>query len=101
MTYFGHVLYASVFIMFYQAFANTDESIISQLTHQHGNDWAGPLCTALLFIGSGLGSLYNKYIGKVSYKYTFFIGSFGYTIFIGMGLVFMKINFTVGALTLI
>ena len=101
MGYFGHVLYVSTFLMLYQAIANTDLSIISELTHQHGNNWAGPLSTALLFIGSGVGSLYNRYIGRVPYRHTFFIGSFGYTIFIGMGLVFMKIEFTAGALVLI
>ena len=52
------------------------------------------MCTALLFLGSGMCSLYNKYIGKYSFKYCFFVGSFGYTIFTSLGLIFMKLGFT-------
>ncbi len=101
MKYFKRILYISIFILFYQGIANTDLSIISQLTHQHGNNWAGPLSTALLFIGSGAGSIYNKYIGKYPYRYLLFIGSFGYTLFIAMGIVFMKLKFSTLALVLI
>ena len=88
------VIVVSVIIMVYQGIANSDVGVLSQLTHQKGNDWAGPLSTALLFIGSGVGSLYNKYIGKYSFKTLFFIGSFGYTLFISTGLIFVKIGFT-------
>ena len=93
-SYMTTVILVSIVIMVYQGIANSDLGVISQLTHQKGNDWAGPLSTALLFMGSGLGSLYHKYIGKFSFKQCFFVGSFGYTLFISMGLIFVKIGFT-------
>ena len=91
--YLKTVIKVSIVIMIYQGIANSDVGVLSELTHQKGNDWAGPLSTALLFIGSGLGSLYNKYIGKYPYRYCLMAGSFGYTLFISMGLVFIKIGF--------
>lgn len=51
-------------IMLYAAITNTDTSIISQFTHQNGSDWAGPLLTGLFFLGSGICSTRNWYIGK-------------------------------------
>lgn len=92
--YFRPIIFVSIIILVYQGIANTNLGIISQFTHQNGNSWAGPLCTALLFIGSGLGSLYNKYIGKYAFKYTFFIGSLSYLSFISLGLIFMSEGFT-------
>lgn len=87
--------------MFYQAIANTILGIISQFTHQNNNDWAGPYTTALLFIGSGIGCIYNQYIGKYQYKYCFFFGAFGYITFCCLGLIFLKIGFSTGTLILI
>ena len=58
------VILFSVTVMLYAAITNTDTSIISQFTHQNGNDWAGPLLTGLFFLGSGLCSTRNWYIGK-------------------------------------
>lgn len=84
-------------ILIYQGIANSDLGIISQLTHQNGNNWAGPLTTALLFLGSGLGSLYNKYIGRIPFSVCFLIGSLGYIVYIAMGLVFMKLGFSITA----
>lgn len=94
-SYFRSVILVSILIMVYQGIANSDLAIVSQLTHQNGNNWAGPLSIALLFTGSGLSSLYNKYIGKYPFKICFFIGSFGYTLFIAIGLIFMKLGFNV------
>jgi hypothetical protein len=48
----------------------------------------------MLFLGSGLGALYHKYIGRMHYRFTFFLGSLGYTLFIGLAVVFLKIDFT-------
>ena len=101
MKYFKAVIYVSIFSFLCQGIANTDLGIISQLTHQHGNNWAGPLTTALLFIGSGVGSLNHKYIGKCKYRYLLLLGNFGYMIYISMGLIFMKLSFTGGSLTMI
>lgn len=93
--YLQAVIYVSVVILIYQGIANTNLGIISQFTHQKGNNWAGPLSTALLFMGSGVGSLYVKYIGKYLFKFCFFLGSFGYTAFISLGLLFMSLGFTI------
>ena len=101
MKYFKAVLYVSFFSFLCQGISNSNLSIISQLTHQYGNNWAGPLTTSLLFIGLGLGSLNNKYVGKWKYKYLLVGGSFGHIIYIAIGLVFMKLSFTAGSLTLI
>ena len=79
--------------MVYQGISNSDIGVLSQFTHQKGNNWAGPLSTALLFIGCGVGSLYNKYIGRYPYRYCFLVGSFGNTLFISLGLIIVKIGF--------
>ena len=93
-SYLTTVVLVSIVIMVFQGIANSDLGVISQLTHQKGNDWAGPLSTALLFLGSGLGSLYNKYVGTRPYKLCLFVGALGYTLFISMGLIFIRIGFT-------
>ena len=99
--YLNIVILASLVIMIYQGIANSVLGIISQFTHQKGNDWAGPLSTSLLFLGSGIASLYNKYIGKYPFKYTFFFGAFGYIIYTSLGLIFMKLGFSTAVQILI
>lgn len=98
--YLPMVIASSISIMIYQGIANSNLGIVSQLTSQNGNHWAGPLLTALLFTGSGFGALYNKYIGKYKFNLTFFVGSFGYTFFIGLGLIFLKLGFSTTVLIL-
>jgi predicted MFS family arabinose efflux permease len=88
------VVYVSLVILVYQGIANSNLGIISQFTHQNGNNWAGPLSTALLFLGSGLGCSYNKYIGKYPFKYCFFVGSLGFILYTALGLIFLKLGFT-------
>jgi hypothetical protein len=80
-------------IMVYQGIANSDLGIISELTHQTNNNWAGPLCTSLFFGGSGLCSLYVSYIGKYQYRYLLFIGSMGYTLMVAICIIFLKHGF--------
>lgn len=86
-------MYVSIVILFFQGISNTQLVIVGQFTNQNGQNWVGPLSTALLFFGSGLGCLYNKYIDKIPYRFTFFIGSLGYTLFISISVVFLKIGF--------
>lgn len=93
--YLKNVLFTSFIILVYQGIANSDLGIVSQFTHQKDNDWAGPLITSLLFLGSGIGSMYNKYVKKYQYRYCFLFGSFGYIIFISLGLIFIKIGFSI------
>lgn len=69
-------------------------AIVSQFAYQNGQGWVGPLSNALLFLGSGFATHYNNYIDKLPYKYSFFIGSLGYTLFIGLSVIFLKIGFT-------
>jgi ABC-type uncharacterized transport system permease subunit len=45
-------------------------------------------------MGSGTGTFYNGYISKMPYRFSFFIGSLGYTLFIGLAVIFLKIGFT-------
>ena len=45
-------------------------------------------------MGSGLGSLYNNYIGKYQVRYCIFFGSFGYFLFIAVGILFMSLGFS-------
>jgi hypothetical protein len=92
--YLKTVIIVSIVIMIYQGIANSDLGIISQLTHQTDNNWAGPLCTSLLFAGSGLGSLYVKYIGKYQYRYLFFIGSISFTMLVAISIIFLKLGFS-------
>lgn len=99
--YLRTVILVSIAIMIYQGIANSDLGIVSELTHQNGNSWAGPFSTSLLFAGSGLMSMYNRYIGKYSFGRCFFVGSLGFTLFIGMGLIFMKLGFSTTVMILI
>ncbi len=81
-------------ILLFQGIVNTELGIVSQFTSQKGQRWVGPLSTALLFLGSGLGALYNKYIEKMQYRLSFFFGSLGYSLFIALAVVFLKLEFT-------
>ena len=93
-SYVRTVILLSVVVMIYQGISNSNLGVISQFTHQKGDDWAGPLSQSLLFLGLGLGSLNHSYIGKYSYKSCLFVGSFGNTLYIALGLVFIKVGFT-------
>jgi hypothetical protein len=88
------VILVSIIIMIYQGIANSDLGIISELTHQSNNNWAGPLCTSLLFAGSGLASFYVSYIGRYQYRYLFFIGSLSFTLLVSISIIFLKRGFT-------
>ena len=101
MAYIKAMVGLCILVMVYQGISNTDMSIVSQLTHQHGNNWAGPVSTGLLYVGLGLTSLYNGYIGKYKFKYIFFVGSFGNTLYIATGVAFMLLSFTTPTLILI
>lgn len=90
----------SVVVMLFMGLVNTELGIISQMTHQNGNNWAGALLTGLFFLGSGLGSIYNSYIGKYQYRFCIFTGSLGSTVYIVLGLIFIKVGFSVQTLVI-
>ena len=82
--YFKELAYVSVLIFFYQGVSNPVFSITGQFAHQAGKDWVGPLFLVMLFLGYGLGSIYNKYIGRYQYNITFFVKGFGNALYILM-----------------
>lgn len=88
------VVYISIISMLFQAISNTELGILSQFTSQNGNQWAGPLSISMIFLGSGIGSLYNRYINQYRYRYILFIGSLGWTLFIGLIVLFLHIGFS-------
>ena len=89
--YFKELAYVSVLIFFYQGVSNAVFGITGQFAHQAGKDWVGPLFLAMLFLGCGLGSIYNKYIGRYQYNLTFFVGGFGNALYILMELVLIEV----------
>ena len=99
--YLPSTLFISIVVLLYQGIANSNLSILSQFSHQHGHDWSGPLSTGLLFIGSGTCSLFNSYIGRKPYRCLLFVGSFGYIIFIAMSLISFKLTYSAPAIALI
>lgn len=93
--YLKSVILLSLVCLVYQGISNSDIGIISELTHQYGNNWAGPVSNSLLLVGCGLTSLYHKYIGKFQFRFCLFVGSLGFTLYICSGLIFMKFGFTI------
>ena len=88
------VIYISLVFFLYQSIANSVVGIMSQITEQNSLRWAGPVATILLFFFSGSGALYNKYLNKYKYRYTFYFGSFGYVIYVASSLIFVSISST-------
>lgn len=46
----------------------------------------------ILYFFSGVGSLYNKYLNRIRYNYTFYLGSFGYLIYVASTIVFTIVS---------
>ncbi len=92
-SHFRSLLFISLLCLCFTAITNANIGIISQFAAQNHNDWIGPLSIALLFLGSGLGALYNKYIGRLSFKKIMFGGAVGWDIFIAFSVVFLYIGF--------
>lgn len=86
------VLYMSTIHMLFQSIANSIMGIMSQMTEQNNIWWAGPISTLIMFVFSGLAALYNAYIGKIKYRYTFFLGSTGYTLYCACTIAFVFVN---------
>jgi MFS family permease len=80
--------------MLYAAISNANLGIISQFASQNGNEWIGPLSIALVFLGSGIGALYNAYINKWPYRYIILAGSMGWNIFLSFSVMFLFIGFS-------
>ena len=93
-SYLKRVILLSLVSMTYAAISNANLGIISQFASQNGNQWIGPLSIALVFLGSGVGALYNSYIGKWSYRFIIFIGAMGWNIFLSFSVMFLFIGFS-------
>jgi hypothetical protein len=78
--------------MLYQSVANSVSGIIAQITDQNEIWWAGPVTTLILFLFSGIGALYNCYIGRMKYRYAMTIGASGYIIYCASAIVFVSVN---------
>jgi MFS family permease len=83
----------SMLCLFFTAITNANIGIISQFASQNDNDWIGPLSISLIFLGSGLGVLYSKYIHKYPFSKVIFVGTLGWNIFISFSVMFLFIGF--------
>jgi hypothetical protein len=93
-TYLRRVVLISIVAMLYAAISNANLGIINQFASQNGNKWIGPLSVALIFLGSGIGALYNDYIDKYPYKWIIFCGVMGWNIFLSFSVMFLFIGFS-------
>jgi len=92
--YFSRVIVVALACLAFTAVNNCNLGIISQLAVQHNNHWIGPLSIGLIFLGSGLGAIYNKYIQKYSYNKIIFVGALGWDGYIGLSVLFLFIGFS-------
>lgn len=93
-SYLKRVILLSIVAMLFAAISNANLGIISQFASQNGNKWVGPLSIALIFLGSGAGALYNKYIGKYKYRVILVCGAMGWNIFLTFSVMFLFIGFS-------
>lgn len=92
--HFKWVVYSSFIVMFFTAINNANLGIMSQLASQNGNIWAGPVSIALIFLGSGVGALYNKYIYKYQFRFIIFVGAIGWIFFNAFSVILLFVGFT-------
>jgi hypothetical protein len=83
------MVYFSIVQMLFLGVANSLMSILSQFTHQNNRDWAGPVATMLLFMFSGLGSTYTRYLGRIRFNFVFVLSSMGYVFYVGSSIIFV------------
>lgn len=93
-SYLRRVILLSTVAMMFAAISNANLGIISQFASQNGNNWVGPLSIAVVFLGSGFGALYNKYIGKYKFRTIILCGSMGWNIFLTFSVMFLFIGFS-------
>lgn len=86
------MLYYSTVQMIFLGIANSLMGILSQLTHQNGRDWAGPVSTMLLFLFSGVGTSYTRYFNRYKFRTIIFFSALGYTLYVGSSIVFVLLK---------
>lgn len=92
-SHLSKLLAISLACLLFTAISNANIGIISQFASQHGNEWIGPTSIALIFLGSGIGALYNNYIRKHPYNRVMFAGAIGWDIFCAFSVMFLFIGF--------
>jgi hypothetical protein len=93
LRYFWRVVIASLLALVFTAVSNANLGIISQFASQNDNHWIGPLSVGLIFMGSGLGATYTKYIGRYLYSRIIFLGSVGWDIYCTFSVMFLFVGF--------
>ena len=83
----------SLVCLFFIGIINANMAISSQVASQHDNEWIGSLSISLTFLGVGLGSLYNQYIGRYSYSLVIFLGAQGWNVFCSFSVIFLFFGF--------
>lgn len=91
--YFRRVLAVAFTLLLFTAVNNANLGIIGQLAEQNDNHWIGPLSIGLIFLGSGLGAIYNKYINKYPLNRIIFTGGLGWDIYCGFSVLFLFVGF--------
>ena len=91
--HFRRLVAISIVGMCFNAILNANVGILSQFSAQNDNEWIGPLSIALNFLGSGLGALYNGYIGKYPYSRIIFVGGMGWNVFGSFSVIFLFFGF--------
>lgn len=91
--YLKRMVLISIVNMLFVAISNANIGIISQFASQHDNHWIGPLSISLIFLGSGIGALYNSYIDKYPYNRIIFTGAVGWDFFNAFSVMFLFIGF--------
>ena len=92
--YLKRVVIVSLPCLLFTSVSNANLGIISQLAEQNDNHWIGPLSIGLIFLGSGLGAIYNKYIQKHSFAKIIFMGSLGWSIYCTFSVIFLFVGFS-------
>jgi hypothetical protein len=92
--YLRRLVMMSLLAMLFAAISNANLGIIGQFCLQNGNEWVGPLSVALIFLGSGTGALYNKYMGKYQFRLILFSGAMGWNVYLTFSVLFLFIGFS-------
>jgi hypothetical protein len=92
--YLSRVIVVALACLAYTAVNNTNLGIISQIAQQNDNYWIGPLSIGLIFLGSGMGAFYNKYIQKYPFNRIIFTGALGWNIYLTFSVLFLFLGFS-------
>jgi hypothetical protein len=92
--YLRRLITISFLAMMFAATSNANLGIIGQFCLQNGNKWVGTLSVGFIFLGSGIGALYNNYIGKYRFRWILFGGAMGWNTYLTFSVLFLFIGFS-------